>query len=92
MSRWANHLTIRPASLLPCDRDYLGTLGHLARATLLLGALDYASVLYRLLTPYPEAFAGHLDFRIGKPVARAAAPDRLDETDPGRLRAGERRL
>jgi tetratricopeptide (TPR) repeat protein len=56
------NVTSAELALLPCDRDYLGTLGHLARAALLLGALDYASVLYRLLAPYPEAFAGHLDF------------------------------
>jgi hypothetical protein len=47
---------------LPCDRDYLGTLGHLARAALLLGARDYAQALYPLLAPYPEHFATHVSF------------------------------
>lgn len=53
-----------PAQLeaLPCDRDYLGTLGHLARASVLLGARDYCEVLYRLLSPYSQAFAGHVSF------------------------------
>jgi DNA-binding winged helix-turn-helix (wHTH) protein/tetratricopeptide (TPR) repeat protein len=47
---------------LPCDPHYLGTLGHLARAALLLGARDYISALYPLLARYPDAFAGHLSF------------------------------
>jgi len=53
-----------PAALrrLPCDRDYLGTLGALARASLILQATDYARVLYELLSPYPEDFAVNLAF------------------------------
>jgi len=47
---------------LPCDREYLGTLGALTRAALQLGALDYARVLYELLTPYPRYFAVNLAF------------------------------
>jgi hypothetical protein len=47
---------------LPCDADYLGTLGHIARAALLLGALDYAQAVYALLAPYPDRFAGHVSF------------------------------
>jgi tetratricopeptide (TPR) repeat protein len=38
----------------------LGTLGHLARAALSLDAFDYAEVLYRMLSRYPERFAGHV--------------------------------
>jgi hypothetical protein len=47
---------------LPCDRDYLGTLGALARAVLALQALDYARAIYDLLVPYPEHFAVNLSF------------------------------
>jgi DNA-binding winged helix-turn-helix (wHTH) protein len=45
---------------LPCDAHYLGTLGHLARAALLLGARDYMTALYPLLARFPDAFAAHL--------------------------------
>jgi DNA-binding winged helix-turn-helix (wHTH) protein len=45
---------------LPVDRDFVGTLGHLARAAMTLGAIDHAEVLYRLLSRYPERFAGHV--------------------------------
>lgn len=47
---------------LPCDRDYLGTLGALTRATLQLRALDYARVLYELLLPYSDYFALNISF------------------------------
>jgi eukaryotic-like serine/threonine-protein kinase len=47
---------------LPCDTCYLGTLGQLARAALLLHALDYAEAVYALLSPYPDRFAGHVSF------------------------------
>jgi hypothetical protein len=61
---WSALRAVNVAQLarLPCDRDYLGTLGHLARAALLLGALDYADAIYSLLSPYPEAFSGHVAF------------------------------
>jgi hypothetical protein len=55
---------------LPCDRDYLGTLGHLTRACLTLGALDYAEVLYRSLEPYSDAFAAHISFFCEGPVGQ----------------------
>ncbi|HET8937420.1 MAG TPA: hypothetical protein VFN67_28450 [Polyangiales bacterium] len=42
---------------LPCDRDFLGSLGGLVRVALRLGARDYVEVLYELLSPYPEYFA-----------------------------------
>jgi hypothetical protein len=47
---------------LPCDREYLGTLGALTRAALTLEASDYARVLYELLSPFPEHFAANLAF------------------------------
>jgi hypothetical protein len=55
---------VSPEALLklPCDSQYLGTLGHLARAAIALGARNYVRVLYTLLARYPEHFAGHLSF------------------------------
>jgi hypothetical protein len=47
---------------LPCDSQYLGTLGHLARAALLLQATDYIRALYALLSRYPHYFTGHIGF------------------------------
>jgi tetratricopeptide (TPR) repeat protein len=55
-------VTVANLAKLPCDRDYLGTLGHLARAALLLNALDYAEAIYPLLEPYPEHFASQVSF------------------------------
>ena len=46
----------------PCDRDYLGTLGALAHASIALGARDYATILYELLEPYAGMFAAHIAF------------------------------
>jgi DNA-binding winged helix-turn-helix (wHTH) protein len=56
--------TVAPADLarLPCDSCWLGTLGSVARAALLLRALDYAEAAYALLLPYPDRFAGHVSF------------------------------
>ena len=42
---------------LPCDADYLGTLGNLTRAVLILRMTDYAEALYALLAPYSQLFA-----------------------------------
>jgi tetratricopeptide (TPR) repeat protein len=55
---------VRPGDLakLPCDRDYLGTLGALARVALQLQALDYAEALFALLAPYPQHFAVSISF------------------------------
>ncbi|HEX6240888.1 MAG TPA: hypothetical protein VFZ61_08340, partial [Polyangiales bacterium] len=47
---------------LPCDSQYLGTLGHLSRAALALGATDYVRALYALLSRYPHHFTGHIAF------------------------------
>lgn len=49
-------------SKLPCDRDYLGTLGHLTRAALQLGAEDYYESLYGLLAPHVDRFCTHVSF------------------------------
>jgi tetratricopeptide (TPR) repeat protein len=56
--------TITPDDLekLPHDRDYLGTLGHLARAVVALGARDYAAKLYSLLEQHSDRFAVHIAF------------------------------
>jgi hypothetical protein len=71
----AAHASLRavaPADLakLPCDRDYLGTLGHLARAALQLGAQEYVKSLYSLLLPYPERFSIHVSFLAEGSVAQ----------------------
>jgi eukaryotic-like serine/threonine-protein kinase len=47
---------------LPCDRDYLGTLGALTRAALALRDQAYMEALYALLSPYPQLFAAHISF------------------------------
>jgi hypothetical protein len=47
---------------LPHDRDYLGTLGALARAVLDLDAREYADALRPLLARYPDRFAANLSF------------------------------
>jgi hypothetical protein len=47
---------------LPCDRDYLGTLGALARAAIDLNELEYVEAIYALLAPYPEQFAVNVTF------------------------------
>jgi tetratricopeptide (TPR) repeat protein len=47
---------------LPCDRDYLGTLGGLVRAALALGELEYAEAIAELLAPHEDCFAIHLAF------------------------------
>jgi hypothetical protein len=66
-------LSMVPASSLarlPCDRDYLGTLGVLARAVLLIDAPDYAEALYDLLAPFPDRFAAHVSFHCEGSVAQ----------------------
>ena len=49
-------------SALPCDRDYLGTLGALARAAIDLGETDYVAQLYALLQPHTHGFCAHVSF------------------------------
>jgi hypothetical protein len=66
-------LAMRPAAdlaRLPCDRDYLGTLGALVHAAVGVGALDYAAALYELLAPYSQGFAAHIAFRCEGSVAQ----------------------
>jgi hypothetical protein len=55
---------------LPCDRDYLGTLGSLVHAAIFVGALDYMDVLYELLAPYENHFAAHVAFSCQGSVAQ----------------------
>jgi tetratricopeptide (TPR) repeat protein len=55
---------------LSADRDYLGTLGHLARAAVLLEARDAAASLYDALTPWADAFTGHVSYFSEGPVAQ----------------------
>jgi DNA-binding winged helix-turn-helix (wHTH) protein len=47
---------------LPFDRQYLGTLGHLAHAAAQLEELDYAEALIPLLARFPDHFAIHFTF------------------------------
>jgi hypothetical protein len=47
---------------LPCDRDYLGTLGAIARVAIDLNEREYIEALYPLLAPYPEHFAVNASF------------------------------
>jgi tetratricopeptide (TPR) repeat protein len=49
-------------ALLPCDRDYLGTLGALTRAALGLEAHEYLEALVPLLSRYTEQFAVNISF------------------------------
>jgi len=51
---------VSPSALtrLPCDTHYLGTLGHVARSALLLGALEHAEAAYGLLGVYPDHYCG----------------------------------
>jgi hypothetical protein len=58
---------VAPAELglLPCDRDYLGTLGSLTRALVELGpraSAEYAEALIPLFAPYARRFALHSSF------------------------------
>ena len=55
---------------LPCDRDYLGTLGSLVHAALAVDALDYMAALYELLAPYESHFAAHVAFACQGSVAQ----------------------
>jgi hypothetical protein len=47
---------------LPCDRDYLGTLGALTRAALALDVREYLEALAPLLAPYADLFATNIAF------------------------------
>jgi DNA-binding winged helix-turn-helix (wHTH) protein len=56
-------------ALLPCDRDYLGTLGHLVRVALAVDAPEYLCALRPLLAPYPDRLAVHVSFVSQGPVS-----------------------
>jgi hypothetical protein len=66
---------VSPALLarLPCDRDYLGTLGALLRAALALDELEYAEAIEALLLPYPGRFAVNVTFFCEGAVAELLA-------------------
>jgi DNA-binding winged helix-turn-helix (wHTH) protein len=55
---------VAPSALaeLPCDSQYLGTLGHLTRAVLELGVTEYLEALRALLERYPTYFSAQLSF------------------------------
>jgi DNA-binding winged helix-turn-helix (wHTH) protein len=55
-------LTTQQLGELPCDRDLLGTLGHVVRAALLVGANDYAKQAAECLAPYRDSYAAHVGF------------------------------
>jgi hypothetical protein len=56
--------------VLPCDRDYLGTLGALARVSIALHEPEYSAALYKLLAPYPDCFAVNVSFVCEGPVGQ----------------------
>jgi DNA-binding winged helix-turn-helix (wHTH) protein/tetratricopeptide (TPR) repeat protein len=69
---------------LPCSPHYLGTLGHLARAAVMLRSHAEMAVLYPLLAKYPNHFAGHVSFFAEGPIEQllgmiAHASGRLPE-------------
>lgn len=65
LSEAARQLAEVPSSelaQLPCDRDYLGTLGALTRAALTLDARPYLEAIEPLLRPYTQYFATNITF------------------------------
>jgi len=56
-------------SRLPHDRDYLGTLVHLAAAALATKSQIQAEALYALLSPYPHLYASDLSLHSDGSVA-----------------------
>jgi eukaryotic-like serine/threonine-protein kinase len=69
-ARTALQMHAAQITTLPCDRDYLGTLGHLARAAVLLESRETAATMYEVLLPWAESFAGHLSFFSEGPVSQ----------------------
>ncbi len=55
---------------LPHDRDYLGTLVHLAVVSIATGSRSHAEVLYTLLSPYPHLHAADLSMHCDGSVSR----------------------
>ncbi|MET0391117.1 MAG: AAA family ATPase, partial [Polyangiales bacterium] len=55
---------VSPSALadLPCDRDYLGSLAHLARAVLVLDLPEYNDALYALLSKYTDFYSADIAF------------------------------
>ncbi len=56
--------SVAPAELaaLPCDNQYLGTLGHLAHAAARLAERPYIDALLPLLARFPDRFTAHMSF------------------------------
>ncbi|MFI5305868.1 MAG: ATP-binding protein [Polyangiales bacterium] len=54
---------------LPCDRDYLGTLTHLAAAAAALGEHEHAKTLHELLAPYADYFAADISLHCRGSIA-----------------------
>jgi tetratricopeptide (TPR) repeat protein len=59
----------RGLARLPCDRDHLGVLGHLALAALMLEDREHVELLFRLLEPHAAMFAADLSFHSDGSVA-----------------------
>jgi hypothetical protein len=59
-------------SELPCDRDYLGTLAHLAAAAVALDERDVARQLYPLLEPHAACFATDITLHCRGSIAHYA--------------------
>jgi DNA-binding winged helix-turn-helix (wHTH) protein len=55
---------VAPSALadLPCDRDLLGTLGHVAYSAALLGAHEHAEAAANRLRRYRDHYAAHVGF------------------------------
>jgi DNA-binding winged helix-turn-helix (wHTH) protein len=47
---------------LPCDRDYLAVISHLARASAAVRSMEHCRALYELLSPYPQYYAVGISF------------------------------
>jgi DNA-binding winged helix-turn-helix (wHTH) protein len=56
-------------SRLPRDRDYLGTLAHLAVGSLATNSLRHADALYELLSPYAHMYTADLSLHCDGSVA-----------------------
>ncbi|HET8937559.1 MAG TPA: hypothetical protein VFN67_29150 [Polyangiales bacterium] len=68
------HVRAERLSSLPCDRDYLGTLGALTHVAVELDAKDYIEALHELLAPHQQRFAVNISFLCeGTPPTRMAA-------------------
>jgi hypothetical protein len=72
---------------LPCDSQYLGTLGHLTRAALKLEAHDYLRALGPLLERHQDRFSGNISFLCEGAVPHLLGLIRLGQGERDRARA-----